>query len=113
MDFQWVQFPPGQGSLQPVAIGAVVEVTILPKPSMEKVASGDLASMQAVTRVNAEQASKQVMREPTGRATGKAAVADFRGANSIPSAVPPGYWRRHACTRRFHATREAPRGGSA
>ena len=26
-DFQWVQFPPGNGSLQPVAIGAVKEVT--------------------------------------------------------------------------------------
>src|SRR5712692_9730401 len=44
VDLQWVQFPPGKGSLQPVAIGAAVEVTILPKPSMERVASGDSAS---------------------------------------------------------------------
>src|SRR5262249_11790056 len=88
--FQWVQFPPGKGSLQPVAIGAAVEVTILPKPSMQRVTNGDPASMQAVTRVNAEQASKMVTREPAGRATGKAAAADSRGATLIPSAVPPG-----------------------
>jgi hypothetical protein len=41
--------PTRQLSLRPVAIGAAVEVTKLPKPSMEKVASGDLASRQAVT----------------------------------------------------------------
>ena len=40
---------PATGSLQPVAIGAAVEVTILPKPSMERVALGDSASKQAVT----------------------------------------------------------------
>jgi hypothetical protein len=27
VDLQWVQFPPGNWSLQPVAIGAVMEVT--------------------------------------------------------------------------------------
>ena len=48
-DLQWVQFPPGNWSLQPVAIGAAVEVTKLPKPSMERVALGDSASRQAVT----------------------------------------------------------------
>ncbi len=42
-----------------------MEVTKLPKPSMERVALGDSASRQAVTRVNAEQASKRVMWEPT------------------------------------------------
>ena len=64
-DLQWVQFPPGKRSLQPVAIGAAVEVTKLPKPSMERVASGDSANRQAVTRVYAEQASKHSMWEPT------------------------------------------------
>ena len=49
MLLQWVKFPPGNWSLQPVAVGAAVEVTILPKPSMERVALGDLASKQAVT----------------------------------------------------------------
>jgi hypothetical protein len=48
-DLQRVQFPPGKRSLQPIAIGAAVEVTILPKPSMERVALGDSASKQAVT----------------------------------------------------------------
>jgi hypothetical protein len=57
--FQRVQIPPGNWSLQPVAIGAAVEVTKPSKPSMERIASGDSASKQAVTKVNAEQASKQ------------------------------------------------------
>jgi len=35
-----------------------VEATKLPKPSMERVALGNSASRQAVTRVNAEQAPK-------------------------------------------------------
>src|SRR5580700_8244903 len=42
--------PTRHRSLQPVAIGAAVEVTPLPKPSMERVASGDSASRQAVMR---------------------------------------------------------------
>jgi len=64
-DSQWVQFPPDNGSHQSVAAGAVVEVTKRSKPS-ERVTSGDLASTQAGTRVNAEQASKAMMRRPTG-----------------------------------------------
>ena len=71
VDLQWVQFPPGKRSLQPVAIGAAVEVTILPKPSMQRVALGDSASRQAVTRVNAEQASKGLTWEPTRRENGE------------------------------------------
>ena len=51
--------------LQSVAAGAVVEVTKRSKPS-ERVTLGDLASTQAGTRVNAEQASKRVVRGPTG-----------------------------------------------
>ncbi len=58
VDFQWVQFPPGDESLQPVAIGAAEEVTSPSKPLMQRIAVGDPASMQAETRVNAEQASK-------------------------------------------------------
>jgi hypothetical protein len=46
---QWVQDPPGNWSLQPEATGAVVEVTKLLKPSVRRVAKGDLASMQAGT----------------------------------------------------------------
>ena len=47
---------PGTGSLPPVAIGAVVEATKPLKPPVERVALGDSASLQVVTRVNAEQA---------------------------------------------------------
>jgi hypothetical protein len=63
--------PTRQLSLQPVAIGAVVEVTKPPKPSMQRVASGDSASRQAVTRVNAEQASKVLMWELTRHIIGE------------------------------------------
>jgi hypothetical protein len=41
--------PTRQLSLQPVAIGAAVEVTKQSKPSVQRVAIGDSASMQAVT----------------------------------------------------------------
>ena len=44
--FQWVQVPPGDGSLQPEAVGAIVEVTKRSKPSA-MVTLGDLASVQA------------------------------------------------------------------
>jgi len=69
--FQWVRFPPGNLSLQPVAIGAIEEVTNRLKPSVQRVAIGDLAIVQAVTRVNAEQASKSSMRKPTRQWNGE------------------------------------------
>ncbi len=62
---------PGTGSLHPVAIGAVVEVTKLLKPSVKRVALGDSASMQAVTKVNAEQAPKIITQELTRRKYGE------------------------------------------
>ena len=62
--FQWVQSPPGE-PLQPEAIGAVMEVTKWLKPSISVSRIGDSASVQAATRVNAEQASKRTMRRPT------------------------------------------------
>jgi hypothetical protein len=49
------QLDPGPGtvsSLHPVAIGAAVEATKPLKPPVERVASGDLASLQVVTRVS-------------------------------------------------------------
>ena len=48
-DFQWVQFPPGDESLQPEAVGAAEEVTNPSKPLMYRIALGDSASMQAET----------------------------------------------------------------
>src|ERR1700740_3358931 len=64
--FQWVQAPPGD-SLPPEAIGAVMEVTKWLKPSISVSRIGDSASVQAATRVNAEQASKRSMCRPTRR----------------------------------------------
>jgi hypothetical protein len=47
---QWLQFPSGNWSLQPVAIGAAVEVTKPSKPSRNICRLGDAASRQAVRR---------------------------------------------------------------
>ena len=64
------RFPVGENPtrqvLQPEATGATVEVTKRLKPSgkcMSRI--GDSASVQAATRVNAEQASKRSMCRPT------------------------------------------------
>ena len=54
-------------TLQPEAAGAAMEVTKWLKPSESVSRIGDSASVQAVTRVNAEQASKRTMRRPTRR----------------------------------------------
>jgi hypothetical protein len=59
------------GSLHPVAIGAVVEATKPLKPSVQRVALGDSASRQAVTKVNAEQAPKIITQELTRRKYGE------------------------------------------
>ena len=57
---------PTRQPLQPEATGAVMEVTKWLKPSVKRVTTyGDSASVQAVTRVNAEQASKRTMHRPT------------------------------------------------
>jgi hypothetical protein len=82
--------PTRQLSLQPVAIGAAVEVTKLSKPSMQRAASGGSASRQAVTRVNAEQASKHLMWVPTRQWYGEGRCHGFQGSEPIPLVVPPG-----------------------
>ena len=56
---------PTRQSLQPEAIGAVMEVTKWLKPSISASRIGDGASVQAATRVNAEQSSKRTMRRST------------------------------------------------
>ncbi len=62
---QWVKVPPGN-PLQPEATGAAVEATKWLKPPVKRVTRyGDSASVQAVTRVNAEQASRRTLRRPT------------------------------------------------
>ena len=56
---------PTRQPLQPEAIGAVMEVTKWLKPSISVSQIGDSASVQAATRVNAEQSSKRTIRRPT------------------------------------------------
>jgi hypothetical protein len=58
---------PTRRPLQPEATGAVMEVTKWLKPSVSGSRMGDRASVQAATRVNAEQASKRTMCRPTRR----------------------------------------------
>jgi hypothetical protein len=56
---------PTRQSLQPEAIGAVMEVTKWLKPSISVSQIGDGASVQAATRVNAEQSAKSAMHRST------------------------------------------------
>jgi hypothetical protein len=56
---------PARQTLQPEAIGAVMEVTKWLKPSISESRIGNSASVQAVMRMNAEQASKRTMHGPT------------------------------------------------
>src|SRR2546421_5533221 len=56
---------PTRQPLQPEATGAVMEETKWLKPSVSVSRIGDSASVQAATRVNAEQASKRTMRRST------------------------------------------------
>ena len=56
--------PTRQLSLRPEAIGAVAKGKVAEAFDV-KGHIGDLASVQAVTRVNAEQVSKDLMRKPT------------------------------------------------
>jgi hypothetical protein len=86
-----------------------VEVTKLPKPPVQRVAAGDLANRRAVTCVNAEQASKVSMREPSRLRTVKAVTV--RGLSDYP---PSPFRRRIGDStpgQIAHATREAPLGG--
>ena len=69
--FQRVQAPPGD-PLQPEATGAGMEVTKCLKPP-DSGHQGDCASVQAATRVNAEQTSKRSMCRPSPKVeSGKA-----------------------------------------
>ena len=56
---------------------------------------GDSVSMQAITQVNAEQASKRVMQEPTRLSDGEGRRR-WNIMSEQVSLVLPGYWRRHA-----------------
>jgi hypothetical protein len=84
-----------------------MEVTKWLKPSISVSRIGDSASVQAVTRVNAEQSSKRTMRRPTRQPFRGRLVR--LGEQSEEYAQP---LRRGSgdsmYTRRAYATREAP-----
>jgi hypothetical protein len=88
-----------------------MEVTKWLKPSGKRVTKyGGSASVQAVTRVNAEQASKQTMRRPTqrpywGRLTRLGRMSEA-GSQSLRRGSGDSMY-----TRKAQATREAPRRG--
>ena len=83
-----------------------MEVTKLLKPLVQKVALGDLASLQAVTRVNAVQASKKLMQELTRRNFGESEI-NGRGRANQP--IGPAGVVAMACKHRGpDATRETP-----
>ena len=65
-----------------------------------------------VTRVNAEQASKGIMRKPTRPDNGEG-CHQSGSERHMHRQVPPGYWRQHAWKRGMDATREALSGGVA
>ena len=85
-----------------------MEVTKWLKPSGKRVTKyGDSASVQAVTRVNAEQASKRTMRRPTRQPfRGRLTRLGYRAKGSAQ------LLRRGSgdsmYTRKAYATREAP-----
>ena len=94
-------------SLQPEAIGAVMEVTKWLKPSISVSRIGDSASVQAATRVNAEQASKRSMCRPIrppnrGRLIRLGEVSEDY-AQPLHRGTGGSMY-----TRKAHATREAP-----
>ncbi len=107
------------GSFQPEAIEAAVEGGNKAAVAFEtNVPVRGAASRQAATRVNAEQASKVKMWEPTRQYIGEGRRCWEKGNGwNRPShersdpMVPPGYWQRHVDKREMSATREALFGG--
>ncbi len=99
---------PTRQSLQPEAIGAVVEVTKWLKPSISVSRIGDSACVQAVTRVNASLEKDDVQADPT--AISEKAEMAGRVERGLRPAATPGYWRRHV-HKESARTREAPRRG--
>ena len=70
-------------------------------------ALGVSATMQAGTRVNAEQASKTAMRKPTLSFIGGRPTAVWEVNDTSTRLYPPGYWHWHAWKMKEVATREA------
>src|SRR5437879_2406413 len=86
---------PTRQPLQPEATGAVMEETKWLKPSVSVSRIGDSASVQAVTRVNAEQASKRTMRRPTRQPFRGRLIRLGEAERRVRPAAAPGKWRTH------------------
>src|SRR5882672_2827857 len=86
---------PTRQSLQPEAIGAVMEVTKWLKPPISVSQIGDCASVQAATRVNAEQSSKRTMRRSTRQPYRGRLIRPDEMGEAIRSDAAPRWWRRH------------------
>src|ERR1700737_2759643 len=98
---------PARQSLQPEAIGAVMEGPKWLKPSISVSRFGDGGGVRAATRVNAGQASKRTMCRPTR--------LPYRGRLIRPGWMSEEYAQLlhrgsggSMYTRKAHATREAP-----
>src|SRR5258708_34859376 len=85
---------PTRQPLQPEAIGAVMEETKWLKPSLSVAQIGDSASVQAATRVNAEQSSKRTMRRTTRQPYRGRLIRLDELIEAIRSDAAPGTWRR-------------------
>src|SRR6202043_1865880 len=86
---------PTRQTLQQEATGAAMEVTKWLKPSESASRIGDGASVQAVTRVNAEQASKRTMRRPTRRPFRGRLIRLGEVSEAVRPDAAPGEWRQH------------------
>src|ERR1035437_1601668 len=81
-----------------------MEVTKWLRLSISVSRIGDSASVQAATRVNAEQASKRTMRRPTRLPfRGRLIRLDEMSEAMRPDAAP-GYWRQHVHKERVRNT---------
>ena len=101
---------PTRQPLQPEAIGAVMEETKWLKPSISVSRIGDSASVQAATRVNAEQASKRTMRRPT-RQPFRGRLIRLDGMSETDAQSLRRGSGDSMYTRKAYETREAPRRG--
>ena len=101
---------PTRRTLPPEAAGAVMEVTKWLKPSESVSRIGDSASVQAATRVNAEQASKRTMCRPTRRPFRGRLICLGEMSEEYAQALHRGSGSS-MYTRKAQATREAPGGG--
>ena len=72
-----------------------MEVTKWLKPSISVSRIGDSASVQAATRVNAEQASKRKMCRPTRLPYRGRLKQPGELSEELRPVATPGYWRRH------------------